>query len=407
MATDRDKDRAANAKTLLSPAAALYGRLRALRCHAQSLRDFAADLQKKAELLADPAARKSELTSAFEQSQDSFENDIHEIDRLLVEILDIIKDNDALYNASGDGITNIQIQWGKAAAYRKKLWKRSSDESGRLLARLIAVLHAIVYHAVVYHKLSNHDSDESGRLLARLIAALDEVVYQCCEITIPDDLTYQLKLMPIGAALNFRDTYSSELPAPAQRRRFLRYLDLYTGFVAGLVDIENERIFRASDKRWRRAISVAGTMAFALIGFGLVALACYFGGSGGQADKWPFTADRLRQHLSAYAFLLLGSVAHVVINLLKQDRVASASPLYLYDWILRIHVRETSYFLSALSLWLGAFAMAFLFPGGAGWKTAFFLGYSYDSFMDLFIKRFEGVVPAVSDLVKQASTTKL
>jgi hypothetical protein len=352
-------------------ASALFGRLRALRCRAQGLRDFVAKLEARASSLADPAVRGYELSKAFERERPSFDDDSREIERLLGEIRAILEQDDRLYCAWGDGIATIESEWQKTLNGRRAL-----------------ALHAF---------------DAAGQQYTEVITALDNVVYQCCEITIPDRITYHLSLLPIGAALNFRDAYCVELPLAEQRQRFLQYLNLYPGFVAGLVDIGNERILRASDKRWRRGISLAATVFIALAGFLAITLVSLLGGATSHAgDRWPFTQDRLQQHLSEYAFLLLGAIAHVMILLLKQDRAAAATPQYLSDWILRIHVREAAYFLSALSLWLGLAASAFLFPNGAGWKTAFFLGYSYDSFVDLFIKRFEGAVPAASSLLGAA-----
>lgn len=353
-------------------AAALFGRLRALRSRAQSARNFVSNLQKVVLAVADPAARASELTAAVLEGKASFEADGREAESLLSEILAIVKEADQLYCAWGDNIAAIQSGWSKTSSDRQKV--------------------------------AHPPLPDPEHLLARLIAALDEVIYQCCEITVPDRITAHLKLLPIGAPLDFREAFMNELPAAEQRLRFLRYLNLYPGFVAGWVDVQNQRILRASDRSWRRIASLAVTLSIALAGFGVIALACYFGGPRTQpSGGWPFTEELLQPYLSAYACLLFGSIAHVVIALLKQDRAAAESPQYLSNWVLRVHVRETSYFLSAFSLRLGAIAMAFLFHGSADWKTAFFLGYSYDSFMDLFIRRFEDAVPKVTDLVAELS----
>lgn len=71
----------------------------------------------------------------------------------------------------------------------------------------------------------------------------------------------------------------------------------------------------------------------------------------------------------------------------------------LSDWLLRIHVKEASFMLSAGSLAVAPIAMAFFFDT-VEWSTAFFVGYSYDSFLDLFLQRFEGVVSAATKTIK-------
>lgn len=353
--------------------AALFGRLRALRCRAQRFRDLTAQLQASLETLTDTAMRAQELASALLQSQTSAHDNSLAIRRLIIEIMAITNSNDSLYCEYGDAIASIDAEWSATA-----------DDRATLIQANVP---------------------DPERLLRRLSASLDMIVYRCCEITVPARIRDHLALLPIGAALNFHDAYSDELPSREQRRRLLRYLTLYPDAVPGLVDVDNEKILRASEKRVRRVMSLVWTVAIALGGFGAIAIACYAGGSGSRGgDPWPFTTDHMQAYMSAYAFLLLGSLTHVVINLLKQDRAASESPQYLDNWVLRIHVRETSYFISALSLWLGAAAMGFLFSSGIDSKTAFFLGYSYDSFMDLFLKRFENIVPKVSSIAKDDSS---
>src|ERR1700753_2636027 len=209
-------------------AAALFGKLRALRCRAQSLSDFAAHLGDIVEGLADPSAEAAEREPAVKQGQQSLGQSAFEVDRLLREIVTILESNDKLSSAWADGITTIQAQWEKTAGDRL---------------------------AVTTTPLSDPPHRTS-----RLKAALDEIVYQCCEITVPERIRDHLKLLPIGAMLNFREGYLDELRSPDQRRRFLEYLALYPGFVAGLVDVKKESILRASDSQSRRAMSTVWTV---------------------------------------------------------------------------------------------------------------------------------------------------
>ena len=117
-------------------------------------------------------------------------------------------------------------------------------------------------------------------------------------------------------------------------------------------------------------------------------------------SDWPFTLQRSSELLSAYLFLLLGAAGHVVVNMLKKDRAENASTRGLADWLLRVHVKETSFWASAATLSLAPLAMAFLFKS-VDWKTAFFFGYSYDSFIDLFLQRFEGMASSATESIKK------
>ena len=64
------------------------------------------------------------------------------------------------------------------------------------------------------------------------------------------------------------------------------------------------------------------------------------------------------------------------------------------DWLLWVHVKETPIVYGIVSLWVGLVGMTALGQGGV--SGAFFIGYSLDSFVDLFLSRFEtGATAAV------------
>jgi hypothetical protein len=348
-------------------ASALFGRLRGLRARAQSLRELALRLQRHA---THPATHDREPPAAVEEDAASFDHVAGQTAAVVAEVSELLERNASLYDDWGDVIARVQTTWEETA----RQWE---------------------------HLGKGHARDRSHQL-TRIVEALDSIVEDCGLVTIPSRILDQLKLLPIGGALDFRSSYADELPTAEQRKRFLRYLSQYPGCLYGLIDVDGERILRASPKAWRRALTLPAAVALALAGFGLIWLACYLGDVTRLAD-WPFNGRRLGEHLTGYAFLLLGSLAHVAINLLKQDRAASRSTQALSDWILRIHVKETSYYLSAASLWLGALAMAFMFKDRVDWKTAFFVGYSYDSFIDLFLQRFDKAVAASQAKIKQAA----
>jgi hypothetical protein len=348
--------------------AALFGRLRELRARAQSLRDLAVTLQQQPAAFADPRTRDHEMQASLQENLRPITQNRKRIDLIMDEIRTLFNEDGDLYSAWGDTVSRIQVAWDQA----KGDWL----------------------------KIEELGAKDCSRQLARVVTALDSAIYDCCMITIPERIREHLKLLPIGGALNFREAYADELSTAKERQRFLSYLNLYPEFVDGLIDVKNEQIFRAASTDRRRWLTVFITAALATAGFGLILLACYLGDFA-ELPGWPFTSDRRKEHLLGYAFLLLGSLAHVVVTLLKQDREASGSFQALSDWILRIHVKENSFILSAVSLWLGSFAMAFLFKDGIDWKTAFFVGYSYDSFIDLFLQRFEKTAAVATEAIKE------
>jgi len=350
---------------------ALFGRLRDLRAVTQNLRGFAADLDKRTKAIEDPVSRRREVQAGIEEGTPVLIHDHQQIARRLEEIRENIEKDDGAYSAYGDVIARLEGSWEEAL---------TNWPLGRDLEEYIA---------------------QSAQRLPKLVASLDAMIYDCGLVTLPSRIRDHLALIPIGGSLGLRDGYEDELPEPADQRRFLHYLSLYPGFVEGLVDVENGCIFRADRRLWRRALSLVLTVAFALLGFPVIWIAIAIGkASSVSGTDWPFTTARKEELIFAYLFLLLGAVAHIVVNMLKQDRAEKASTRGLSDWLLRIHVKETSFWASAASLALGPLAMAFLFKT-VGWKSAFFFGYSYDSFLDLFLQRFQGSVTSVAELMKK------
>jgi hypothetical protein len=350
-------------------AAALFGRLRELRTRAQSLRNLAVTLQQQSTSFSDSRVLDREVAALLQENLRPFALNHERILLLIGEMQALLSEEEELYSAWGDIVGRIQVAWEKAEGD----WLKVMALEGK----------------------------DCSRQVSRIVTNLGSIIYDCGVITIPERITQHLELLPIGGALNFSEGYADELSTSKERQQFLSYLNLYPGFVDGLIDVKNEQIFRAAPTSRRRALTIFITAGLALAGFILVILACYLGDVA-NLPGWPFKLESLREHLLGYTFLLFGALAHVVITLLKQDRGASESPQALATWLLRIHVKENSFIISAISLWLGPFAMAFLFKEGVDWKSAFFVGYSYDSFIDLFLQRFSTTAASASDTIKKS-----
>lgn len=344
---------------------ALFGTLRELRAFAQSLRATAADLDRRLAAIADPVSRVRELHATLEDDSRPLAYDRGRIEQASLAVSTLLQRSHKLQSDYGDVTARIQLNWERAATALEKL----QDGSG----------------------------ERSARRLARLVESLEKVIYDCGMITIPGRVLDQLKTLPVGGALNFADSYADELSSAADRRRLIRYMSLYPGFLFGLIDVDSERIFRASSNPFRRAFSLVMMVFLALLGFGLIYGLCYVG----DGRDWPFATGKLGEHFAAYALLLVGALVHVLVNLLKQDRAASQSNEVLADWIMRIHVKEVSYWLSVVSLWICFVGISFALKGPADWKTAFFIGYSYDSFIDLFLRRFDDAAAASKSTVEK------
>ncbi len=328
-------------------------------------------LQQQAVALADPEVRDHETRAVLDENFHVLSINCKHVELLAAEIRTLLYENDDLYSRWGDTLGEILTAWSQAE--------------------------------MDWLKIMACNAQDCSHQLSLVVTALDTIIYKCCVITIPERIKEHLTFLPIGGALSFGEAYADELSSKKERQKFLTYLNFYPGFVDGLIDVENEKIFRAAPSGWRRCFTLVITAALALAGFGWISLACHLGGFVSLHD-WPFTMARLQEHEIGYAFLLIGSLAHVAVTLLKQDRGASGSSQTLSGWVLRVHVKENSFIISSISLWLGSAAMAFLFKDGIDWKAAFFVGYSYDSFIDLFLQRFEAVAVGTSKALTENLT---
>jgi hypothetical protein len=225
---------------------------------------------------------------------------------------------------------------------------------------------------------------EAPALLAQQIkdvdACIGSIVYRCALLTIPERVNENLAEMRVGQTLDFRMQFHEELPDEQQQTRILEYLARHPKLVSGFVDAPAGLIYRASARTRRRYASL-GMFAIVL----LIPLVILIPG------LWKLLeVDLLPGTLAlSYAVIAAGSAAHLVVLLLKQQRSANAGTGFLIsDWLLIAHVRETPIVFSILSLWIGLAGLAWMGEAG-NLATAFFVGYSLDSFVDLFLARFE------------------
>lgn len=185
-----------------------------------------------------------------------------------------------------------------------------------------------------------------------------------------------------------------ELPKKEHRDKILDFLRRHPKLVNGLIDPASGQIFRVAANERRRILS------FIVFLFALVVPVAFF---------WVFSKLRIwfpGQDLPgapgdfprlslAYGALAIGSLAHMAFTAVKQSRSGTAPVNALEDWILWFHVKETSIITGVLSMWVALIGLEA--TTGATPATAFFVGYSLDSFVDLFLQRFEAGVSKSAD----------
>jgi len=167
------------------------------------------------------------------------------------------------------------------------------------------------------------------------------------------------------------------------------------------VDRANGRILKAA-RGGRRVVSfvlVFGALLLPVLGIYVYAhLPVWFPGNGLSSTPGQFA-----NLLLAYGAIVVGSLVHITVDALKQSRSGQGLPFGALDnVILWVNVKETSIVMGVVSLWVALAGVASLYPHSqVPVSTALLVGYSLDSFVDLFLQRFESKATAATDALKK------
>jgi hypothetical protein len=345
--------------------------LRELREETQNLQK-ALEKVKTASELTDPQTRMLLVGAALE-SKEKFDRNQRGIRDRLDAIEAVFDGSEDLHAQYGDAITEIHNLWDDIVAH----WPNGDGDIPALAARI----------------------KEVGE-------DMDRIVYLCALLTVPERVNQNLETMRVGQAMDFRMQFSDEVPDEGQGRKILDYLALHPKLVNGLVDNEAGLIYRSSARPERRIASVIVFLVFLFLPVPVVL----------WTGILPLLGIALepRTVVLTYAAIAAGSLIHIAVTWLKQQRSAKAGTgVLVADWLLWVHVKETQIVYGILFLWVGLAGWVWLLGttemGQASLSGAFFVGYSLDSFVDLFLSRFETGANAATEAarakVKAASQT--
>jgi hypothetical protein len=207
-------------------------------------------------------------------------------------------------------------------------------------------------------------------------------------IAAPALVREQLKQVNVGAAFDFHYHLSGDLEDEKVRLGVLQYLHRHQVLISGVVDPESGLIYRASTNVWRRATSLVAFLVAIFAGYGVIH--ALVGNWLGWSDLL-FPGMDLGGLETAYTLALCGGLAHLLVAFLKLDR-SSKKKFYwgISDWFLLIHVREVEIFIRGASFIVIVLA-SYKMMDGLELGTAFFLGYSADSVLDLLLQRFDAL----------------
>jgi hypothetical protein len=344
----------------------LLGLVREISAEAQNIAHYLEDLKKTCEL-TDPKVREKELKSFLGKYLQALESNSKKIQNLIVEARGLEDTFPQIYDLNADLIASIENSWEKVAI---NLPRSQSEPADQILQRLPTISHDI-----------------------------NDLIFQAEYLTIPPRLNQHLEELRSGQYLDFHGTFEDELPNREDRVKVLSLLYQHPLAVDGVVDVESGIVYAASKKQSRRLASFGLILLAFLAGVGIVVFLSYVGGSLNLAN-WPIGQQRLSELLVGYLFLTFGGIAHIGVDVLKQTRSKKGqSFMAIEDLGLWIHVKEMSIIAGIGSLIIGIIGLALLTPK-VEWETAFFVGYSIDSFVDLFLQRFGKTVATNTEALK-------
>jgi hypothetical protein len=334
----------------------MFGHVRDIRVEAQNLQRLLAEFKQKTQIV-DASAREKELSKLLEEWKDVYLGNAEQVRFHFLEIKGILDKNSEIYDACGDEITRMDNSWERVVVS----WRVLKDNA-------VAV---------------PVEPD-----FAKVEEALCEIIFHAGYISIPNRVNQHLKKKWIGQELDFHKTFADELPSESERQEILKRLHENPMDLNGIVDPNSGLIFHISDKNYRRILSY-DYMAIAFLVCGVLAAFLVKAGDWFGIKGYPFPGYPLKTLIINYLAIMIGGLAHLGFNALKQYRSSKESSFVaLGNWFLWGHVKEKAIIGGIVLIW--AVYVGCLFTmGNLNPVTVFFVGYSFDSFIDLFLKRFE------------------
>ncbi len=352
----------------------LYGLVRDIRVEAQHLSRLL-EPARQAVKATGAQTQATALAAALRDVHRVFRTSRPEVADRLAAVHALLADHPALYNDVGDAIAELENQW-------------------------LEMEHALTWS----------DAPDVAGMVPRLATfddRLPKLEWQAAIVTVPIRVIQHLGTKRIGGRVNFHEAFKDELESRDLRVELLRYLREHAASLDCVVDVPNGMLYRVAPGVGRRAWSWILVVGLATVGgYGFVVLLTQglpaLGLPSGTVSG--LRPDRLTELLGAWWGLVLGAVAHLVVDAIKQEQVADSGAFTaLEDWFVWGHVREYALVVTVVSLGAILVGLAVLFPdpGSIAFLTALGAGYSSDSVLGLFVTRFQTAASVASDVVTE------
>lgn len=334
----------------------LMGHMRDIRVEAQNLQRMLDELKKKVKI-EDEKTRERETARMLLKWKDLYGRNAGQIRAHFAAIKAIFDRNSELYDSCGDEFTLMDNAWDRVVV----AWPALNENAGA---------------APVLPEFTVAEE------------ALGEIVFHAGYVSIPNRVNQHLDKKWVGQKLDFHRNFGDELPTQADRQEILKRLHENPTDVHGIVDPNTGMIFRISERGWRRILSYV-LMALSFIGCGALAVLFAKAGDWLNIEGYLFRGLKVRLLLVNYLAIMAGGLFHLGFTALKQYRASQEGAFVaLNNWFLWGHVKEKPIIGGIFMIWI-VYLGWLIAHGSQDAVTLFFVGYSFDSFIDLFLKRFE------------------
>lgn len=244
-------------------------------------------------------------------------------------------------------------------------------------------------------------AQEQLHYLDMLAGQIRKIVFLIGFLTIPTRVNDWLRQARPGYYIPFHLVFDDELPIQEERVKVLNYLAWSPEAIrGGIIDVANGLIYRYADEPKARRRSFWLLLLALLLCAGIVAGACYV-----PAEGWPVRPIHLYNFLAGWSAVLVGVVVHIGVGSVKRTQAQGGLPpiIAVGDFFMVVNARAGQILLKLLLALIGFFGL--VFASGVNSITplnAFLLGYSLDSFMEVFGSSIEQRASAqVATLKKQ------
>ncbi|MDZ4671006.1 MAG: hypothetical protein SH821_09065 [Phototrophicales bacterium] len=369
--------------------ARLLGLLRDVRAEVQNLRTTLMEVLGK-ELMNDVAMRAREIITTLRARQPIYDRNVKQINVRIRELRSLMNSTASLYSRYGDDITTIENFWERVTLN----WP--PPPAKEIIPETVGK-EAVVINPDEEITMANFIL----RCAKEAVDDIDDVIYQTALLTIPERLNLQLEQIRIGQALDFHAAFKNEIPNDEGRQKIIEYLGARPVLIQnGVIDASQGVVFHASSSFARRRLSYLFITITIMLG-ALIAVSVGELGNLLNLTEWITVPGGTPNLLVTYLFIIVGATVHIGIDGIKQARSNDPKQAFLAidDWFTWIHIHERGIIMGIVSMWIGFLGLVFL-TGSADWQTAFLVGYSLDSFVDIFLQRFNTNITSKSSRVK-------